>query len=446
MKTKSIKSPGSLVKRGDSYYCFWRIPVTKDASGKVTKWKAICQVLRDENGASIKTEAEAQKAKANLMQIIVRQNEADSLRSIANEIDHKKSEIKAMQDAKNPTLALTQAWSAFKSSTNRRDCGKASLRMYEIKWQMFVDWMKKNHPNKLLLRDVDSVIASEYLESMNHGKYASGTYNFHLFVLRMIFRTLKREAKLTENVWMEAKLKTSVTHSRRELTIDELKKICGSAQGEMKLLFAIGLYTGLRLGDAVTLRWSETDLRRRMIRRIPNKLARRGGKPVVIPIHPDLCLMLADVPANGRGEYVLPEMASLYISPSPSRVSAIIQKHLIDCGIKTHGVRENGCRPVVEVGFHSLRHSFVSLSREAGAPLSVVESIVGHHSPAMTQHYTHTSELAARNAVALLPSMSDGPASSVKPSLRELIESMTPENVNELKFAALAMLATNDLN
>jgi hypothetical protein len=42
--------------------------------------------------------------------------------------------------------------------------------------------------------------------------------------------------------------------------------------------------------------------------------------------------------------------------------------------------------------------------------------------------------------------MSDGPASSVKPSLRELIESMTPENVNELKFAALAMLATNDLN
>ena len=44
-----------------------------------------------------------------------------------------------------------------------------------------------------------------------------------------------------------------------------------------------------------------------------------------------------------------------------------------------------GTRAVVEVGFHSLRHTFVSLCRAAGAPLSVVEAIVGHASPAMTR-------------------------------------------------------------
>jgi hypothetical protein len=45
----------------------------------------------------------------------------------------------------------------------------------------------------------------------------------------------------------------------------------------------------------------------------------------------------------------------------------------------------------------------VSLCRAADVPLSVVESIVGHSSPAMTRHYTHTGDVAARLAVNTLP-------------------------------------------
>lgn len=37
--------------------------------------------------------------------------------------------------------------------------------------------------------------------------------------------------------------------------------------------------------------------------------------------------------------------------------------------------------------------------------ISVVESIVGHSSPAMTRHYTHTGEAAAIAAVTALPSL-----------------------------------------
>ncbi|MFO7870706.1 MAG: tyrosine-type recombinase/integrase [Kiritimatiellia bacterium] len=54
-------------------------------------------------------------------------------------------------------------------------------------------------------------------------------------------------------------------------------------------------------------------------------------------------------------------------------------------------------------GFHSLRHTFVSLCRESNAPLAVVEAIVGHANPAMTRHYTHVGDLAASQAVAALP-------------------------------------------
>jgi hypothetical protein len=96
-----------------------------------------------------------------------------------------------------------------------------------------------------------------------------------------------------------------------------------------------------------------------------------------------------------------------------------IQRHFEACGVHTHRsgtgfetvkgedgqeqAKHTGKRAIVEVGFHSLRHTFVSLCREANAPLAVVEAIVGHATPSMTRHYTHISELAAGQAVAALP-------------------------------------------
>jgi hypothetical protein len=88
------------------------------------------------------------------------------------------------------------------------------------------------------------------------------------------------------------------------------------------------------------------------------------------------------------------------------------------------------------------------MAREAGAALSIVESIVGHSSASMTQHYTHTSELAASSAIGLLPNVTSDTATPPKPTgrtwrelLRETIESMTTKNVREKKAAALALLA-----
>ena len=53
-----------------------------------------------------------------------------------------------------------------------------------------------------------------------------------------------------------------IANSRRELTIDELRKVCQTATGELRTLLALGIYSGLRLGDCATLRWGEVDLPR----------------------------------------------------------------------------------------------------------------------------------------------------------------------------------------
>jgi Phage integrase family len=104
---------------------------------------------------------------------------------------------------------------------------------------------------------------------------------------------------------------------------------------------------------------------------------------------------------------------------------------------------------VVEVGFHSLSHTFVSLCRESNAPLAVVESIVGHSNPAMTRHYTHVGELAAGQAVAALPWVMGGdkPAPAVSGNepaalLRKIcliVEGMTTANLLEKQAEVRAL-------
>jgi integrase len=175
------------------------------------------------------------------------------------------------------------------------------------------------------------------------------------------------------------------------------------------------------------------------------KVARRRDKPVVIPIHGTLRAMLAEIPGSARKEYVLPEMAALYARDS-SALCKKIQAHFADNAIQT--TRDTGKgRAAMITGYHALRYTFVSMCRELGAPLSVVESIVGHASPAMTRHYTHTSEQAAAAAVNLLPAvLGDTPAPALPPvkmidaaPIRALAESLTGKNWREVKAEILAL-------
>src|SRR5206468_8307677 len=153
--------------------------------------------------------------------------------------------------------------------------------------------------------------AEDYAASLNGGRLSPNTYNKHLNLLTLVFRVLKHKGKLNSNPWEDIQRKRIATHSRRELTVDELKKICKAATGELRTLFALGIYSGLRLGDCAALRWGEVDLPRGLIRRVPNKTARRNPKPVIVPIHPVLSDLLAETQTEKRGEYVLPDTAAL---------------------------------------------------------------------------------------------------------------------------------------
>ena len=102
--------------------------------------------------------------------------------------------------------------------------------------------------------------------------------------------------------------------------------------------------------------------------------------------------------------YVNPTLADYYKN-SKWRIShgleLIFKAAHIETSVKIEGRRTR----TPEATFHSLRHTFVSLAANAGVPLPVVQSIVGHSSTAMTRHYYHENEDVLRQAVAAIPAI-----------------------------------------
>src|SRR5690349_10276887 len=281
---------GYLFKRGNTFYLYWRL-----------NGKAFSKALRDEHGNPITTKREAEEAKTKLMAPFTVADEAAAWETVATKIAGRHAELVKLDDEQNPPLQLSRAWAEYLASPNRPDSGEETLYQYECQFTAFEKWLNEHYPEILTLRGVTRQIAESYSAHLSRVKKVSAnTYNKHLNLLTLVFRVIKQKAKLTENPWEEIQRKRLVTQSRRELTVDELKKVCQTAEGELRILFALGVYSGLRLGDCATLRWSDVDLTRALIRRIPNKTARRRPKPVLIPLHPALRDMLAEAPQQTR--------------------------------------------------------------------------------------------------------------------------------------------------
>ena len=327
-------------------------------------------------------------------------------------------QLREMKEDENPQLALDKVWEAYDKSLMRRDLSLTTLDGKRQVWQGFRKFMKERFPEATELRHVSRIHAEAYLSELRDGR--SGlTYNQRLCVLREMHRVLMEQARCKFNPWEGFKLRPDDSHTRRELTVEELARLIdfASREGfEWRCLFAIGMYTGMRLGDCCKLTWSEVDIVKSVIQRIPDKTKKyRKGRPITVPIHKVLSDLLMQTPKERRTGYVLPEIGPLLGDAKTikerNRGMSKIQHHLgkifHNAGIVTSIKVEGRKFKAPDAGFHSLRHTFVSLSANAGVPLHIVQSIVGHESNAMTRHYYHENVAALQQAVEAIPSISE---------------------------------------
>jgi integrase len=70
---------------------------------------------------------------------------------------------------------------------------------------------------------------------------------------------------------------------------------------------------------------------------------------------------------------------------------------------KGRGIGRNAKRRASKLSFHSLRHTAVSLLKDAGIPQATVMELIGHDSEQMSALYTHVGREALQKAAAALP-------------------------------------------
>ena len=385
-KSARGKGEGSLKLRGGIYHAKWTI------NGK-TYYRSTRTGNKREAVAKLEEFIEPFRAKG----------EERILENITTRLQGIKSEI-AQAEEQKPALLVAAAWDTYERSPNRPDSSVRTLQGYEGQFTLFEKWLVCKHPEIKELRRVTQEIADEFISYIGSTRSAN-TFNKYKTFFSCMWEVLKVTARLTINPWKNIRRRVENNHTRRELTIEELQRVIANADGELRALFAIGIYTGLRLGDCALLEWGNVDMAKGIISVVPHKIARHAhGKPSVIPINPALQKILAT--CDNRAGYVLPETATLY-NHQPCAVTYRIQKHLEACGIKTKSDAGVGRRRHIDVGFHSLRHTFVSLSANAGTPIAFVQAIVGHSNPAMTRHYYHNDENALRTATAAIPDVID---------------------------------------
>ena len=377
----------------------------------LARWYADGKRFARSTGTRDKREAE--RKLEDFVSPYMLKSKRDRLDVIAARIKGIDGEIERIQNER-PALRLADAFEAYRASAARSDAGERTLSGYEAYLSAFVRWMALYKPEAVEMRDVTAADAAAYATHFTAG-HSAGTFNKHITFLRCLWATIEKEdaekedterqARLSCNPWANIALRKHIVHSRRELTLAELCRVCEEVKGEMRLLFALGIYTGQRLGDCALLDWGNVDVERGIISLVPKKTARKtGGRRVVVPLHATLAGMLAETPIKKRRGLVLPEIGAAYRRDSTNitrRVRDVFER----CGIQTGSKNEKTGRKMVDVGFHSLRHTFVSMSANAGAPMAVVQSLVGHGSPAMTRHYYHESADALKSAVCALPDL-----------------------------------------
>ena len=321
-------------------------------------------------------------------------------------------QLAAQREAEGPQLKMEDAWAAYEASPMRRDLSPSTLAGKQQVCRVFLDYMKKVFPEVTEVRHLTRYHTEKYLDYLRRDHSAS-TYNNRLCVLREVHRNIMERAAAKTNPWEGFPLRADDSHTRRELTIEELARLVDMASREgpeWRTLFGIAMYTGMRLGDCCKLTWSEVDIVRSIIQKIPEKTKKyRKGRPVTIPIHKVLADLLMQTPVEARTGYVLPTIGPWAASGQNGmgKVHHRINKIFKNAGIVMSVTVEGRSHKVPEASFHSLRHTFVSMSANAGVPLHIVQAIVGHESTAMTRHYYHENVAALQQAVEAIPSISE---------------------------------------
>jgi len=204
---------------------------------------------------------------------------------------------------------------------------------------------------------------------------ANATINRELALLKHLFNLAAKWDYVDSNPVKKVRFLREEM-KERILSPEEIRRLVGEANDELKLIILTALNTGMRLGEILSLKWSEVNFEAGFIQVEHSK----NGKIRKIPINSLLKRILKNAKREGKG--------FVFMKEKKPRLSIRSAWH---GALRRAGIEH--CR------FHDLRHNFATYSLLHGADLVSLRDILGHYDINMTSRYAHSSERLKRKAV-----------------------------------------------
>jgi len=223
---------------------------------------------------------------------------------------------------------------------------------------------------------IDEEELRQYFLFLKNEKHAArNTCTIALCGIKFFFeRTLGREWKTFDFLRPQREKKLPVV-----LSIAEVRSTLAHVRRPHYRVCLSTIYAcGLRLLEGVHLQVSHIDSERHLLHICHGK----GGKDRYVPLPPPILRMLR--------RHWLTHRNPLWLFPSPFQVE---KGPMNESGVQRAfraAVRESGISKHATV--HTLRHSYATHLLEAGLNLRIIQSYLGHASPATTAIYTHMTQ------------------------------------------------------
>jgi integrase len=283
---------------------------------------------------------------------------------------------------------------------------------------MLVEYFKGRKLASIGVEDIQRFRKDRKEKLTQNGKPRSGaSVNRELALLRHLLNVAILHKLLERNPFTEyrdhlrriqSKEKVFLQEPKRDrsLTPEEAKKLLAASAPYLKNIIRGLIYTGLRLGDMMRLRWENVNWETGTLTFTEKK---KEDKPGEKPLTPEMLAWLEEVPRSESGLIFVGPKGEPIDNPRTAWKTAKKK-----AGIKDLKLRD-------------LRRSSATALMEAGVPLSAIQKHLGHTKVTTTEAYLHVREKMERAALEKLDGhFFTGPISTGQKTVRNELSEDTP--------------------
>lgn len=274
---------------------------------------------------------------------------------------------------------MDQIFEAYLAAQQRRRCSPLTLKAIRHALGQAQRWLDEH---ELAAGELTLLGCEEYFDELLE-RQAVSTVRRQLAYVRAAYRYGVRHELVERDPTADVRLPRLPDHDPATYSNQELRQLHAAIRNEREqLVFFLFAFAGLRLGEVAALEWRQVEFERWQLR-----LAGKGGKLRLVPLHPALTEVLREQRA---------------VSGHRERLLGSLQGQRLSANTLGRSVRELVDRAGVEVDSpsHAFRRTVATVMYEHGVRARVIERIMGWAPRQMYErHYLRVADEQMHDAI-----------------------------------------------